>query len=349
MRQELLMDLFEEAETSEEYSGYYFSVAQALTITLLGSLCGLQSIRKIHQWAQSESARKLMKERFAIERIPSYYWLLCLLKMVKPNSLSRCLSQWAGRFLPSDRSGLTIAVDGKTVRSTEKMKNYERPLHIISAQLSELGLTLGSKSVEGKSNELPAVQQLLEELDVAGCLVVADALNCQKETAKVIVSGKGDYLLSVKGNHPTLMQDIADYVWDNSLRSQMDSAKKTEKNRDRIETRTAYATADTSWMPEKTEWAKLSCIGAIHTEFTKGSNKTDEWHYYVSSRPLSAKELLYHARKEWAVESMHWLLDVHFNEDYFRVANQTVQKNMNMLRKFVLSSVKQFKEKSCSR
>lgn len=349
MNKEMLLDFLEEVETTEEYSGYYFSVGQALTITILGSLCGLKSVRQIHQWAQSEAASKLMKEKFAIERIPSYYWLLCLLKMVKVESLSRCLNEWARQYIPEERDGITIAIDGKTIRSTEKMKAHDRPLHIISAQLSELGITLGSKAVESKSNEIPAVRQLIEEMDIEGCLIVADALNCQKETAKAIVQGNGDYLLSVKANQPTLMQDISDYVHDESLRFEMDTVMAKEKNRDRIETRTAYITTDVSWLPAKDDWAKLACIGAIHTEFIKGDNKTDEWHYYISSRALSAKELLYHARKEWAVESMHWLLDVHFSEDYFRVINQTIQKNVNLLRKFALSIIKLFKQQTNSK
>ena len=74
------------------------------------------------------------------------------------------------------------------------MESFDSPLHIISAQLCELGITFASKSVEGKSNEILAVQQLIGELDIAGCMVVADALNCQRETAKAIIQGKGDYL-----------------------------------------------------------------------------------------------------------------------------------------------------------
>lgn len=258
MNKELLLDFLEEVETSESYDGYIFSISQAITIVILGSICGLKSVRQIHQWAESESARKLLKEKFAIERIPCYYWLLSLLKMIKPESLSQCLNKWAASFLPEDRSGLTLTLDGKTVRATEKMSSCESPLHIISSQVSALGLTLGSKSVEGKSNEIPAVQKLLAELDIAGCLVVADALNCQKETAKAAISGKADYLLSVKANQPSLMQDIADYVQDADVRAQMDQQTTTEKNRSRIEKRTAFVTEDSSWLPEKANWSTFA-------------------------------------------------------------------------------------------
>ena len=349
MKAEGLMEYMEEVESEREYDGYYYSLGEGLTIVVLGSLCGLKNVSQIHQWAESERTREWMKEKFAIERIPCYYWLLSLLKMVKPESLNQCLSRWVRQMLPEEREGLTLAVDGKTVRSTDGKKGYQQPLHIISAQLSELGVTLASKSVDGKSNEIPAVQELLRQMDIAGCLVVADAMNCQRETAKVIVSGKGDYLLSVKENQPSLMRDIQDYVQDEALRGSMSAQSIREKNRDRIEKRTAFVTQDIDWLTQKSQWVRLACIGAIHTEFQTKAGKSSQWHYYISSRPLCAEDLLHHARMEWAVESMHWLLDVHFEEDYLRIANKTIQENMNLLRKFALGMIKQYKSRTASK
>ena len=152
--------------------------------------------------------------------------------------------KWAETMLPKDRAGLTISLDGKTIRSTGKMESYDSPLHIISAQISELGITFASKSAEGKSNGIPAVQQLIAELDIQGCMIVADALNCQKETAELVVKGKGDYLLDAKGNQPGLEQEIRDYVQDESVRKTMDCKKVMEKSRDRVEARTACVSTD---------------------------------------------------------------------------------------------------------
>lgn len=226
------------------------------------------------------------------------------------------------------------------------MDNYTSPLHIVSAHIAELGITFGQCAVNDKSNEIPAVQELLSLLDIEGCLVVADAMNCQKDTAKVIIAGKADYLLSVKENHPTLKKDIEDYVQDASLRKEMDCCKLTEKNRGRLEQRTAYSTDDIEWLYGKNNWKNLCCIGAIHTQFTSKKGTSSEWHYYISSRRLTAEELMKHARLEWSVEAMHWLLDVHFQEDSCRVVNENVQKNLNIVRKIALNIIKTFKEKS---
>ncbi len=352
MKKELFMDFFEDVESEEayrEYDGYYYTLAEGCAIAVLGSLCGLKSVKKIHQWADSEVSRRFLKENFQIERIPCYYWFLTILKMVKPESLAQSVQRWAESVMPEKRNNLTIAIDGKTVRSTEKMKVYKSSLHIISAQLSELGVTLGSKTADGKGCEIAAVQELIRELDIAGCLVVADALNCQKGTAKAIVEQKADYLLCVKENQPELYQNLSEYVQDEQLRKEMETTTRLEKNRDRIERRTAYVTQDIAWLDTKNSWTNLASIGVICKRTETNGVKTEDWHYYISSRKLTAEELLRRARMGWSVESMHWLLDVHFSEDYFRVVNKTIQQNMNILRKFTVSMVKRYKEKVCSK
>lgn len=139
-------------------------------------------------------------------------------------------------------------------------------------------------------------------------MVVADALNCQKETAEIIIEKEANYLLCVKDNHPNLKKDIEDFVQDEMIQNTMESISKTEKNYGRIEIRTAYVSSEIEWLEQKQEWKNFCCIVAIHTEFESKKGKSNEWHYYISSRPLTADELLHHARMEWAVESMHWLL-----------------------------------------
>ena len=108
------------------------------------------------------------------------------------------------------------------------------------------------------------MQELLKELKIKGQIVIADALNCQKETAEIIIKQKANYLLCVKDNHPNLKKDIEDYVQDSSLRSVMHTFTKNEKNRGRIETRTAFVTTDIDWPEQKKEWKSLKCIQAVN-------------------------------------------------------------------------------------
>ncbi|MDR2570945.1 MAG: ISAs1 family transposase [Oscillospiraceae bacterium] len=341
-----LPEYFEEVETEKEHNGYFCSVKETLTIVILGSFCGLQNVKRIHQWAVNARVQEFLISSFGITAIPCYFWMLSLLKIIKPKSFNRCFINWVESLVPTGLEGYTVSFDGKTVCSTAKMEKYENPLHIVNAYIAELGITFGQQAVYEKSNEIPAVRELIGLLNLKGCMVVADALNCQKETAKAIIDAKADYLLNVKDNHSDLKEDIESYVQDDDLRKTMDTASTLEKSRDRIEKRTAFSTDDIRWLYGKNEWENLTCIGAIHTQFTTSKGTSDEWHYYISSRKLTADELLNHARLEWRVESMHWLLDVHFREDFCRVEDKSTQQNLNIIRKLVLNCIKIYKDKS---
>ncbi len=229
------------------------------------------------------------------------------------------------------------------------MQKFERSLHVVSAQIAELGLTFAQKSVGDKTNEISTVQSLIKTLKIKGCVVVADAMHCQKKTAKIIIEKKADYLFSVKDNQLTIKQDIEQYIQDEKLQQTMETCSTTEKNRNRIEKRTAYVTTDIKWLTQNHTWEKLSCFGAIHKQVSTKNGKTSEWHYYISSKVLTPEELLQRARLEWSVETMHWLLDINFAEDNCRLQNQIAQKNLNIIRKIVINSLRVYKDKTKSK
>lgn len=108
-------------------------------------------------------------------------------------------------------------------------------------------------------------------------------------------------------------------------------------------------TDDIEWLDQKKEWRNLHCIGAIHIGFEIKKGKSGEWYYYISSLNLTPKELLHHAPMEWSVESMHWLLDMHFEEDWCHVEDKNIQQNLNILRKAAINLIKQFKNKTQSK
>jgi len=180
-------------------------------------------------------------------------------------------------------------------------------------------------------------------------MIVADAMHCQVETAEKIIEAEANYLLVLKENHKNGYNDVAEYVQDDELRKTMKTATTKEVNRDRFEVRTAYIANDINWFYRKDEWANLACIGAIYREVTVKGKTTKTWHYYISSKQLTAGELLYYARNEWSVEAMHWLLDVHFREDYCQIRNKNIQQNLNMARKIALNYIKTFKHKTKSK
>ena len=336
-----IIEYFEGVEVIREHKGYFYSVGQAIAIVILGSMSGLKNLHEIHQWATHDKVRAFLSEEFGISRIPCYYWLTILVKIIDPESLNECFNEWIQSLIPEGES-VTIAVDGKEIRSMRKKNN---PLNIISAQIAEYGLTIAQEAVTDKKNEIPAVQELLKKLKIKGCLITADALHCQTKTAEIIIEKKADYLLKVKGNQREMMKQIKEYVEDEDLRREMDFVQTIEKNRSRIERRTAYTTHNIEWLYGKEKWSKLKCIGAIRSEVTHKGKTTVTWHYYISSLALSAEELLKRARLEWSVEAMHWLLDVHFKEDQCRITEESTQRNLNIFRKVAINYVKMYKEK----
>jgi predicted transposase YbfD/YdcC len=304
-------DLFEDVETLEPYNGYYFNIRDVLLTCLLGSICGLSSVLKIWTWAKAHAADLFEHYQICLPERSQFYLMLSNLE---PESLKKSFEKWVSRVL-GELSGMTVALDGKTIRSTEKMANFEKPLHIVTAFVSEIGMSMARRSVAGKTNEIPTVQELLQTLALKGCVVTADAMHCQTKTAQIITGKGADYLLSVRDNQPTLKADSADYVQDELLRKTMKIDYTLETNGGRIEKRTAYITDHIAWLENRNLWSELKCIGAICSETTKNGKTTVEWSYYITSKNMSASQLLHYARAHWGVESLHWLLDVHFDED----------------------------------
>jgi predicted transposase YbfD/YdcC len=340
-----LQEMTKEAEEGTEYQGYWYSIIEVLIIVVCGKLWSLQSINDIYEWSKATPVRKFFKERFGIEKISCKAQFYNILACVNAEKFNMLFIKWMRSVLHGGLVGKTIAIDGKTICSTDKLTEDGSSIHIASAIVSEYGMVIGSRECGTKTGETNAFRELISLLDLSGAIVVADALHCKKKSAKSVVETGADYLFVVKDNEPTLKDDIALYVQEETLEKHIT----TEKNGGRIETRTAYVTRKIDWLYGRESWINLSCVGAIHTEFEKAGKKSSEWHYYISSAPLTAENLLKHARLEWGIEAMHWLLDVNFAEDKTRVWNMNVQKLLNTLRKIAINLAKDYKAKTKSR
>jgi hypothetical protein len=195
---------FEEVETTRTYDGYWYSVKNVIVISILGSLCGLKNMIMIVEWAKSPAVTKFLQEKLKIPRVPCYSQFTNIMGIINSESLNAAFIKWVSSMI--EIYDKTIAIDEKTVRSTEKMLCHARPIHIVSAYISELGITLGQKATEGKGKEKPAFRDLLDMLELNGALVVADALHCNKKTCEKIVDAGAEYLLCIKRNSAKLCE-----------------------------------------------------------------------------------------------------------------------------------------------
>jgi predicted transposase YbfD/YdcC len=313
---------------------------------MCGMLCGLQDIDDVHEWSISEPTKQFLLKQFKIRKVPCRAQFYNIIGIVDSEKFGHAFISWMRYVLQNDVEGKTVAIDGKTICSTDKLSKDGNPLHIASAIVSDLGLVIGSRECGTKTGEITAFRELLDMLNVKGSVVVADALHCTKKSAEKVIEKKGDYLFVVKDNQETLREEIEYYF---QQEENLEKHSTTEKNGGRIEKRTAYVERNIDWLTGHEHWLKLSSIGAIHREFYKDGKKSSEWHYYISSASLSAENLLKYARLEWGVEAMHWLLDVHFAEDKTRVWDMNVQKMLNTMRKVVLNLVRLYKTEACTK
>jgi len=329
-------------EMETEYQGHYYRVSHVLIILVCGLLCGLQKTDDIYEWSESAPARGLIKEYFGVVSYPCRAQFYNILGTVDAKKFNAMFIQWMSGILKNESKGKTISLDGKEVRSVRKLNN-NKGLNIVSAVIAETNIIVGSAFCEDKKGEVTAFRELINLLDVTGAVIVADALHCKKKSAEIVIDAGADYLFVVKDNEPTLKAEIEEIIHTCNI----DSVSVTEKNGGRNETRTAYSTTDISLVTEGEKWANLASVGAIHRSFESKGAVSDEWHYYISSAELQPDELLHHARMEWRVESMHWLLDVHYNEDKCGMWDLNTQKLMNIGRKIALNLARIFKENCC--
>lgn len=339
-----------EVGTIREFEGYFYSVHEVLTILICGTLCGLKNISDIHTFAISRDARDFFSEVFNIERIPCYSQLTRILSIINIDSLNSMFTLWASYVAKEIKKTETnsiveevIAIDGKTVKSTVKMKDYERPLHIVSAQATKAGITLGQLATKSKSNEIPAVRELIKLLDLKGTVIVTDALSCQKDTVETIIDSEADYVIPVKQNQKNLFNDIKSEL-ESDTNSEILYGRTFEENRGRLENREAFVLNDVSFLDQRDDWKGLESVGMIHSSRLIDGKITHETRFYISSIKLTPSSLIDYTRNEWCVESMHWLLDVNLKEDECRVHEVNSQKNLNVIRKLSLNIINIFKQ-----
>jgi predicted transposase YbfD/YdcC len=245
----------------------------------------------------------------------------------------------------------TIAIDGKTVRRSHDRQAGLGPLHAVGAWLSEQGLALGQVATEEKSNEITAIPELIDQIDVKGATVTIDAMGCQKEIAKKIIAAGGDYVLAVKDNQPTLHQAIKaffDEHLDDDLRTVRHRRHETcETSHGRRDERYYYVAKLPDDFPLKDEWAGLKAIGlAVRMTEKKDGTTSDDARFFISSRYASGPRFAQAVRGHWGIEnSLHWVLDVTFDEDQSRTRNRHMANNLSWLRRFAISLLKQHPSK----
>lgn len=277
--------------------------------------------------------------------IPSHDTLCRVFGMISPDVIQQLYQKWQELLNREEGEAIKriICIDGKTMRANKRKDS--RPNHIVSAWSREDGFCLGQKAVEEKSNEITAIPQVLEKIQIKGQVVTIDAMGTQTAIAEKIRSKRADYVLALKRNQGNLCEDVSLYLMDEEvkrkIREKGNYKRTVEKARSQIEIREYYQTEETGWLSQKKEWKGLKSIGMEEkTIRAEGKEEKKEYRYYISSLKTDAELFSRAVRGHWSVESMHWHLDVTFREDANTTLDKQASQNLNIIRKWSLSILK---------
>lgn len=273
--------------------------------------------------------------------IPSHDTIQRVFGMVTPEFLQGYQMKWNEEMNSAEGAKLKrlLAIDGKTQRGNGNKR--QKANHIVSA-VDERGFCLGQKRVDEKTNEITAIPELLEGLNIKGQIITTDAMGTQTEIVKKVRKKQADYMLALKKNQGNLYEDVAQYFEDTDELKKCSYYKTSEKARSSIEKREYWQTDDIAWLGQKKDWSGLKSIVMTRNTIVKGDITTTETRYFISSLTVDAQEAARAIRGHWMIESYHWHLDVTFRED----GNHTLEKvsafNLNIIRKLALHVLKIF-------
>lgn len=347
------------------------SMKDIMGIVFFALLAGNDEWEDIYDFAVDE--RETLKNYMELKNgIPSHDTMQRVFAIIQPDELQTMLKEiliqmveMAGQHLDQylyENKELdcyvrdVIAADGKETRHTAKKHGTQpeemRNRNEFNVMSTEWGVCLSSTRIDEKTNEIPEMQAVMKNLDCRGCVVTADAMNTQKETARVIVQeAHGDYCLALKGNQKQAYEEIRDYF---SCGDFLESIRKkpgqyhteTEETTNTKITREYFITDDIQWFEDCSKWEKLHSIGyekkSIRQKET-GEIHVEERYYLCSMKPITELFAIT-VRRHWHVENhLHWTLDVVFKEDSLHSKEKKAVHNMGFIRRFVMFLMKLMK------
>jgi predicted transposase YbfD/YdcC len=279
--------------------------------------------------------------------IPSHDTLGRVFALLDPAALQRGFQRWIVS-LAEATAGRLVAIDGKTLRHSFDTANGKGALHLVSAWATENRLMLGQQAVDGKSNEITAIPELVKSLALKGAIVTIDAMGCQKEITAALVDAGADYVLALKENQPTLYEDVNQLFLAGLENDFVDLKhhywRTDDANHGRVETRHYHVvTVPQELRDQHPQWQDLRTLGMVFSERQVGAEPaTVATRYYLSSLPAKVKSFARAVRGHWGIEtSLHWVLDISFREDESRLRKDHGPENLALIRRLAASLMHQ--------
>ncbi len=329
-----VLDFFDAVEDPRQRGKVLYRLDEIMLVVLSGCLAGADNFVEMAGWARL-NLEALRQIRPFTRGVPSHDTLNDVVNALDPGTFEECFLSWIEAIRP-DAPDL-IAIDGKTSRRTGNARTGQRPLHTLSAYAREQRLVLAQEVVDGKSNEGAMIPSLLDKLRLKGSLVTVDAAGCYRPIAEGVVEGGGDYLLTVKTNQPKLLAGIKAAL----AREAVERHDSEETSHGRLERRRCTVAPALAGLGGKTPWPGLRHVAAVEGAMVRDGKATTLTRYHITSRTMTAAQVLEAVRGHWAIEnSVHWVLDAVFGDDYSRLRSAYGPRNMALVQRIALNLIR---------
>jgi predicted transposase YbfD/YdcC len=316
-----------------------------LCLGVLGVIAGAEGWEDIAEFGKAK--QEWLKKYLRLPQgIPSHDTISRVFRRIKPQAFQDGFHRWI-ESLHEELGMKLIAIDGKTLRRSHDRRTMKSALHAVCAWSVENHVVLGQEAVEEKSNEITAIPELLKVLELHGAIVTIDAMGCQKAIAAQIVEGGGDYVLAVKGNqtqlHAALQKHFDQLHETDFAESDCRQHRTAEKSHGRTEQRYYYQSPLSDALRVfPGDWKGLASVGQVISITERDGKECSEVRYYICSLKPSVKRFADAVRNHWGIEnSLHWVLDMTFNEDQSRIRKDNGPDNFALLRRFAITLIKQ--------
>ncbi len=311
-----------------------------LTIALTATICGADSCVDFADFARDRES--LFRDFLDLPGgVPSHDTFSRLFRLLDPAPFAACLAEFLDEL--GEAGPGMIAIDGKTMRRSFDQAAGRSALHVVTAFATDTRIAIGQVVAGDKESEIMAARTLLGLLDLKGVLVTGDALHCQSDTARLIQERGGDWLFTLKDNRPALRAEVAAWFAD-PLNRPASEHQTTDADHGRIEVRRHAVSHDIGFLrsdrrhPDQAEMPGLATIAIVEATVTRAGRTSNERRLYLSSARMDATTFAAAVRGHWRIEnSLHWVLDVIFDEDRARNRCDNGPENLATLRKLALN------------
>ncbi len=308
-----------------------------LVIAVVGTLSGADSWENIEVVAQAKE--EWLSQFLELPNgIPSHDTIERVFSRICPEEFKVQFSNWMQSAIELT-DGEIVAIDGKVLRRSFDRSTNKSAIHMVSAWANGNGVVMGQVKVDEKSNEITAIPKLLSSLELSGCIVTLDAMGCQKNIAEKVLEKDADYLFGLKGNQSGTLGAV-EMCFDTTTSENILSFEDTDGGHGRIEVR-SHQVISADLVPELSNWPGCKSAVMVTSKREIKDKISTETRYYISSLLPNPEKAAKAIREHWGIEnSLHWVLDMTFNEDYSRVRKKNSPENLAVLRHISLNLLK---------